>query len=145
MNTIEKQILEEYVRKYQIANISYKMMGIMLDENYVEARIKLFDIEHMYIYGGTRIAVQLYRVAKNNTDIKGIVDRTCRIATNDNVSVISLEDFRVIYSGEKVIVTALRSFQEIKKDIELFVNAKDIIHIGELLMGSNKGIGEYFE
>ena len=33
MNEIEKQILEDYARKYSIARMSYKIMGMMLDEN----------------------------------------------------------------------------------------------------------------
>lgn len=145
MNEIEKQILEDYARKYSIASISYKMLGLMLDEKYVEERLKLFGIKQMYIYGGTYMAIQLYRMGKKYTDIKGIVDKSCRIAINDNISVIALDEFKEIYSGEKVIITSIRFFQEIKKDIEVFVNTRDIINIGELIMGITKGIGEYLE
>ena len=43
--------------------------------------------------------------------------------------------FKEIYNNEKVVVASLRFFQEIKKDIESFVNADNIMNIGELLMG----------
>lgn len=135
MNEIEKQILEDYARKYSIASMSYKIMGMMLDEKYVKERISAFNINHMYIYGGTYMAVQLYRSGGKFTDIKGIVDKSCRIAKNDNISVITLDDFKKVYNGENVIVASLRFFQEIKKDIELFVNTDNIMNIGELLMG----------
>lgn len=145
MNEIEKQILDEYVRKYSIANVSYKMLGMMLDESIVEERLKLFGIEQMYIYGGTYMAVQLYRAAKSIVDIKGVVDKSRRIAINDNVSVITLDEFKSVYRGEKVIVTSIRFFQEIKKDVGVFVNAEDIISISELLLGTAKSIGECLE
>ena len=145
MNEIEKQILEDYTRKYSVASVSYKMMGIMLDERYVQERLKLFGIEQMYIYGGTYMAVQLYRVGRNIVDIRGIVDKARRIATNDNVSVITLNEFKEVYNNEKVVVTSIRFFQEIKKDIGMFVNAEDIISIGELLLGIVKGCEECLE
>lgn len=135
MNEIEKQILEDYAKKYSIASMSYKIMGMMLDEKYVEERISTFNIKSMYIYGGTYMAVQLYRSGEKFTDIKGIVDKSCKIAINDNISVITLDDFKKVYNGENVIVASLRFFQEIKKDIELFVNTDNIMNIGELLMG----------
>ena len=135
MNEIEKQILEDYARKYSIASMSYKIMGMMLDEKYVKERLRAFNINHMYIYGGTYMAVQLYRSGRKFTDIKGIVDKSCRIAINDDVSVIALDAFKEIYNNEKVVVASLRFFQEIKKDIESFVNADNIMNIGELLMG----------
>lgn len=145
MNEIEKQILEEYARKYSVASASYKMLGIMLDERYVEERLKLFGIEQMYIYGGTYMAVQLYRAGKNIVDIKGIVDKSRRVAINDNVPLLTLDEFKEVYSSEKVIVTSIRFFQEIKKDIGLFVNEKDIISVGELLMGVADDVGNHLE
>ena len=53
MNDIEKRILEDYARDYNVESESYQMLGIMLDENFVENRLRMFSINHMYIYGGT--------------------------------------------------------------------------------------------
>ena len=53
MNDIEKRILEDYARDYNVESESYQMLGIMLDENFVEHRLRMFSINHMYIYGGT--------------------------------------------------------------------------------------------
>lgn len=103
MNDAEKRILEDYAFKYSVANMSYNILGRMLDEEYLKKKIRAFGINHMYIYGGTYMAVQLYRASKKHTDIKGIVDKSCRIAINDKVSVITLDEFKEIYNGEKVI------------------------------------------
>ena len=69
MNEIEKQILEEYVDKFSIAAKSYELMGKMLDEKFVKERLDMFHIGDAYIYGGTYMASQLYRVAKKYINI----------------------------------------------------------------------------
>lgn len=135
MNENEKQIMEEYVKNYSIAAVMYRMMGRMLDEKYVEERLSLFGIKSMYIYGGTYLAVQLYRVGREFATVKGIVDKSGRLAINEQVTVLTLDEFRKAYNGETVIVTALRYFQEIKRELETFVDKKEIVDVGELMMG----------
>lgn len=135
MNEIEKQIMEEYARNYNIEAMSYELLGKMLDEKYVEQRLGMFGIDNMYIYGGTYLAVQLYRVGKKFATVKGVVDKSGRMAINEQVSVLSLDEFRRAYNGEKVIVTPLRYFQKIRKELEIFVDKKEIVDVGEFMMG----------
>lgn len=135
METIERYIVETYVKDYSIASASYEMMGLMLNNRYVEERIKLFNIEDLYIYGGTYMAFQLYRAGRNYANIKGIVDRSGKAVLKETISVLSLDTFQKQYQNEKVIVTSIRFFQEIKQDLQLFVDAGNILGIGEFLMG----------
>lgn len=135
MNEMEKQIMEEYAKNYNIEAMSYEMMGKMLDEKYVEQRISMFGISSMYIYGGSYLAIQLYRVAKNFATVKGVVDKSGRLAVNEQISVLTLDEFRKTYNGEKVIITPPRYFQEIRKELETFVDKKEIMDVGEFMMG----------
>lgn len=135
MNKTEKQILDEYIRDYNVSDMSYKLMGIMLDEKYVEKRLKLFNINEMYIYGGSYMAVQLYQIGKKYTIIKDVVDKSGQVVLSHLISVITLDELRKKYNGEKILIASVRFFQEIKEDLELFVSTKDIVGIGELLMG----------
>lgn len=135
MKKEEKLILEEYARDYSIELMSYEIMGLMLNDKYVEERLKLFNIKSMYIYGGTYMAVQLYRVGKKYTTIKGVVDKSGKIVLNDKISVFTLNEFRERYCGEKVIVTPMRFFQEIRKDLGSFVDLQNILTVGELMLG----------
>ena len=89
MNDTEKQIIEEYSREYNIAAISYQILGKMLNEKYVEQRLNMFKISNMYIYGGTYLAVQLYRVGKKFTAVQGIVDKYNKPVIKEPVSVLS--------------------------------------------------------
>ena len=135
MNAVEKQILSEYEKGYNVEALSYQIMGKLLDEKYVKERFKMFDVERLYIYGGTYMGVQLYRAGKTYADILGIVDRSGKIISNDNIPVITLDEFRKDYTGGKVVITPLYYFQEIKEDLARVIDTKDILDIAELLMG----------
>lgn len=135
MNKLEEKILEEYSIGYSAEVISYEVMGRMLDNRYTKERLQLFDIRSMYIYGGTYMAVQLYRIGKQYVDVRGIVDKYGKIIGNHRIPVMMLDELKEKYAGEKIVVTPIRFFQEIKSEIEQFVNKEDIIGIGELFLG----------
>ena len=135
MNKIEKEILNLYATDCSIGEISYSMMGKMLDERYVKERLELFDIKEMYLYAGSYLAVQLYRAASKYISIKGIVDKNGKIPVSDNIPVFILNDLKKQYNGEKIVVTSVRYYLEIKKELEQFIESRNIIFIGELMFG----------
>ena len=135
MNLIEKKIFNEYDSDCFVEAISYEAMGKMLDENYVKERFRMFDLRELYIYGGTYLAVQLYRVGKRHVDIRGIVDRSGKLIMDEEASVITLDELKNIYSGETIVITPLRYFHKIRNELLKFVEDKNIVGIGELLLG----------
>ena len=135
MDKIEKQILQEYSINYSDAALSYEIMGLMLDEEYVEERLRKYDISNMYIYGGTYMGIQLYRIGVKSLNVLGIVDKYGKVLGNEKIQIIMLDELSSVYKGEKVVVTPIRFFEEISKDLEMFVDKKNIIGIGELLLG----------
>ncbi|MCI9401945.1 MAG: hypothetical protein HFJ07_19775 [Lachnospiraceae bacterium] len=135
MNEIEQQILEEYAEKCSIGEKSYELMGKMLDAEFVKERLRMFHISDAFIYGGTYMAAQLYRVAKNYINIPAIVDKAGKMLTNENIKIITLEDLRQCYGGEKIIVTPIQFYSQIKSDLIRFADSENIIFIGELLEG----------
>lgn len=134
MNELEEKILDEYVFNYRVASESYRMMGKMLDEVFVLERLKLYNISDVYIYGGTYLATQLYRVIHSKVNVKGIIDKN-KHAVKINDTIYTLEDIKKIYLNEKIIVTPLRYYKEIYADLMQFVPKENIIFLGELLEG----------
>lgn len=135
MNELEEKILDEYAFYYRVEAESYKMMGKMLDESMIYKRLKLYNISELYIYGGTYLAAQLFRVAQSKVDIKGIVDRDGRLAVKINVPVYTLEDLKKMYINEKIIITPPQYYREIKKSLLQFAKEEDIIFLGDFLEG----------
>ncbi|MCI9602598.1 MAG: hypothetical protein HFI17_19300 [Lachnospiraceae bacterium] len=135
MNKIEREIFENYARDYKIESISYQILGMMLDEKYVVERLKMFGLNNIYIYGGTYMAIQLYRIGKKHIKIKGIVDKSGRMVLNEKVTVMLLDELKKKYENEFIIVTPLRYYSEIKRELEQFVDTTKIMDIGELFFG----------
>lgn len=135
MNRIEEQILEEYAENYCIESKSYELMGKMLDIEFLRERCKLFDIFDTYIYGGTYLAAQLCYMMKNEINILGIVDKAGKVLIQSDIKVLDLSDLMEHYNGEKIIVTPIRYYMQIKEDLIRFADEKNIIFVGELLEG----------
>jgi len=135
MNKTEEEILNLYATDCSIGEISYSLMGKMLDDRYVEKRLKLFGIKEMYLYAGSYLAIQLYRAANKYISVKGIVDKNGKVPVSDNIPVFLLEDLKKQYNGEKIVVTSAKYYTEIRKELEQFIEKKNIIYIGELIFG----------
>lgn len=135
MNNIEEQIFDIYAMDCSVAGMSYTLLGKMLNEKFVAERLKLFGINKMYLYAGTYMAVQLYRVGKKYITINGIVDKNGKIPFDDDIPVLTLDEWKKQYNEEKVVITSVRYYKEIKKELEQFIDSKNIIYIGELLLG----------
>ena len=132
---IEEKILEEYILHYRVEAESYRMMGKMLDEQLVKKRLELYEISDMYIYGGTYLAVQLYRAVGNNANIRGIADKAGKIIVKVNVPVLTLEDLKKESQNEMVIITPPIFYKEIKSELLTFIEEKNILFLGEFLEG----------
>jgi hypothetical protein len=135
MNDMEEKILNSYKRDYESEKASYRILGQMLDEDFVRKRIKFFGIEHMYIYGGTYMAIQLYRASCNYIDVKGIVDKSSKLVGKDDIRVFNLDEFKGIYYDEKIIVTPIIYYSSIRDDLKTFIDIDNIICIAELMEG----------
>ena len=137
LNKIEKQILEEYSIGYSVEAMSYEIMGKMLDEEFIEERLRKFEITNLYVYGGTYMGIQLYRIGRKYVNVLGIVDKYGKTLGNEKISVMMLDELKEKYKDEKIVVTPIRLFKEIYGELEGFVDKKNIIGIGELVLGLN--------
>jgi len=132
---IEEQILEEYIADYESEAASYRLLGKMLNEEFVYKRLKMFDIQEMYIYGGTYLAAQLYKIAGKYVHVKGIIDKSRKNIVNDDVPIFDIEELRDRYMGEKIIITLIRYYKEIEESLLEFADIDNLFNIGELMEG----------
>lgn len=135
MKKIESKIIEEYTKLYRIEAESYNMMGKMLNEQLVKSRVEKLNIKNVYLYGGTYLAAQFCRAVNDNTYVKAVVDKNGISQTKLDVPILTLEELQKVYSGEVVIVTLLKYYNEIKKDLMKFVDENKIMTLGYFLEG----------
>jgi len=132
----EEKIFDLYVREYYIESANYRLMGKMLDKEFVNQRMKAKQIEQLYIYGGTYLGIQLYNAIEDKNKILAIADKNGMLAVKmHGIPVIKIDELKKQYSGEKIIVTPLPFYSEIKAELSEFVKEHNILLIGELLEG----------
>ena len=131
-----EQLLDAYEYEMEIALNNYNMMGQMLDVAYVQSRLRFWEINELYIYGGGYTGIQLYNAAKEFANVQAIVDKTGALLVNiPDIPVINMEEFRSQYQNQKVIITPNKFYQEIQNDISSFVPQEKMIYLGEFLGG----------
>lgn len=135
MNDIEEKILELYIKEYKSEAASYRILGEMMNNVNVSERLRMFGIDKMYIYGGTYLAIQLYKASNNYVDVKGIVDKSRRLICKADIPVYDLKEFKDIYNGEKIIITPIFYYKTINEELQSFIDGENIIYIGELIEG----------
>lgn len=131
-----EELIDYYAEDYKIESFSYKMMGKLLETENVRSRLKAYGIQELYIYGGGFLGVQLYNAVKEYTDVKAVVDKSGGISVDvQGIYSISVEELENVYSGERIIITPVRYYKVVKKDLIRFVEEKNILFLGEFLEG----------
>lgn len=132
----EDELFELYVRDYRIEELSYKWMGKLLERERIKKRIDYYDIHELYIYGGGYLGVQLYNAVCDMVNVIGVVDKKGILSVDVNgIHTISLNDMRNEYNGEKVIITPVKYYENIKNDLKEFVDEGSILFLGDFLEG----------
>lgn len=135
MNVLEN-LIDIYARDVEIANCKLDMMGKMLDTNYLKKRIGCLKVSELFIYGGGYLGIQFYRNICNAVNVLSVIDKSGRLVLDlDDIPVINISQLKKMYNGQKVIITPIMYYQEIKKELVSFIPEESILFLGEFLGG----------
>ena len=130
------KILDLYAEDFRLNYCSYNMMGRMLEKRYIKERIELAKIKNVYIYGGGYLGIQLYYAIKDLTNVESIADKSGGICIEDrSIPVVTFEQMKNSYQGQKIIITPIRYYSTIKRELMQFADERDILYLGEFLEG----------
>lgn len=133
---IQQSLIDSYAVDMEILSNKYDLMVKMLDIQLLQSRIKLLEVSELYIYGGGYSGIQLYRSLKSLIHVLAIVDKSgALLLDNADIPVINLYDFQEKYVDQKVIITPMLYYQEIREELSSFVSDDKMIYIGEFLGG----------
>lgn len=132
-NTI-RCLVDYYRHENDILFNSYNLMGMLLDEQLVERRIKELMLEQCYVYGGGFLGIQCFKAIEKFSDVKGIVDKKGILKFDIPRCVcLDFEKFKRKYQGEKIIVTPVQYITEIHRELMEFVSNDNQIFLGEFI------------
>ena len=130
------EILEEYAYESEIFSASYELMGQMLDREYVKNRLEMLELFDVYIYGGGYLGIQLYNAINLFVNISGVVDKSGKLLLEiSDIPIIDLNEFRSQYRQQRVIITPIKHYKSIYKELSEFVPKDKILYLGEFLGG----------
>lgn len=136
MLNIPDELLDVYAEELAIAECSFEMMGKLLDVDCLKKRIGYLNDNELYVYGGGYLGIQFYRACNKLIKILSIVDKQgCLRFDIPDIPVTNLDGLKKAYRGEKIIITSVRYYQEIQKDLLSFVPKSQILFLGEFLGG----------
>lgn len=131
-----EELIDRYAEDYRIESFSYKMMGKLLETEKVKKRLKIYGIHELYIYGGGYLGVQLYNAVNGFADVKAIVDKSGGISVDvSGIHSISVKDLEKQYANEKIIITPVRYYAAVRRDLIRFIDGENILYLGEFLEG----------
>ena len=131
-----ENLLNEYAYESEIFSASYELMGQMLDRKYVKKRVEMFELSDVYIYGGGYLGIQLYNAINKLVNVLSVVDKNGKLILEiSDISVIDLDEFRAVYRQQRVIITPIKHYKSIYKELSEFVPKDKMIYLGELLGG----------
>lgn len=136
MLTIPNELLDAYAEDLAIAECSIEMMGKLLDQEYLKKRLASLNAHELYVYGGGYLGIQFYCACNKLIKILSMVDKQGCLRLNiADIPVTDLAGLKEAYRDEYIIVTPVRYYQEIQKDLLLFVPKTRILFLGEFLGG----------
>ena len=133
---ISEELIDSYGNELDIFKLSYNLMGMLLDTASVHKRINSLGDTELFIYGTNYLGIQLYRTIRDFIKVIAVVDKYGNICLPVlDVPVISLQQFAEQYHGQKVIITPVKYYQEIRHDLKAFVPDDKMLYLGEFLEG----------
>ena len=132
-----EELIEAYENEVDILSASYEMMGILLNSEAVADKLRERAISELYIYGGGYLGIQFYKAINKAVKVHAIVDKSggLNIEVPEKIPVISLEAFEKTYQGQAVVITPVKYYYAIQKDLLRFVAKEKLLYLGELLGG----------
>ena len=125
-------LIDIYGYQSEIFSKSYYMMGRLLDKNFIKEGVQKRELSDIYIYGGGYLGIQLYKAIIPYVNVLSIVDQKGKLMIDmEDISIIDMCSFQAQYQDEIVIVTPLRYYRGIYRDLRMFVAKDKIIFLEE--------------
>ncbi len=129
------ELIDIYGYQAEIYGKSYIMMGRLLDPDFVKQMTEKGNLSDIYIYGGGYLGIQLYRAISPIVNVLSLVDKKGKLLIDsiDDIPIMNMDNFQKNYNNQMVIVTPLKFYREIYRELKGFVPKDKIIFLEEFV------------
>lgn len=133
MTETERSIFNSHVRKEELLQIKFELMGQLLRRDTVQRIIEEHAWQSIYIYGGAYLGIQACCAFRNFIDVVGVIDRAGELVVpRDDIEVIVPEDLAMIDDDLPIIITPLEYARVIREHLLKYRSEERIFYINEL-------------
>lgn len=135
MNELD-ELLDACTYELEIFSSGYRMMGQLLDREYVKNKIEILGLSEIYIYGGGYLGIQLFNAVNQFVNILSVVDKSGKLLLDiSGIPVIDLNEFKSVYNQQRVIITPIKHYKSIYTELSEFIPGNKMVCLGEFLGG----------
>ena len=133
MTEMERKIFDSHVRKEELLQLKFELMGQLLRPDTVKRIIDEHAWQSIYIYGGAYLGIQAYCAFRQFIDVPCVIDRAGELMVpRDDIKVILLEDLAKTDNDFPVIITPLEYAREIRDNLLNYRCEERIFYLNEL-------------
>lgn len=133
MTKTERAIFDSHVRREELLQIKFELMGQLLRPDTVKGIIEKHAWQSVYIYGGAYLGVQACCAFRQFIDVVGVIDRAGELMIpREDIKVILPEDLAKIDNDLPIIITPLEHAQAIYNVLLRYRREERIFYLNEL-------------
>jgi len=133
MTKTEREILDSHVRREELFQIKFELMGQLMRPEKVKSIIDAHAWQSLYIYGGGYLGIQAYNAFRRFIDVAGVIDRTGELLVpRDDITVFLPEELAKIKNDLPIIITPLEHARVIRNTLLDYRSEERIFYLNEL-------------
>lgn len=133
MTKTQRDIFDSYVRRKELFQIKFELMGQLLRRDTVKRIVDTYAWQSIYIYGGGYLGIQAYDAFCHFIDVAGVIDRTGELLVpRDDIDVFLPQDLAKMEDDLPIIITPLEYARDIRNDLLKYRSEERIYYLNEL-------------
>ncbi|MDE6600761.1 MAG: hypothetical protein K2K90_01080 [Lachnospiraceae bacterium] len=133
MTETERSIFDSHVRKEELLQIKFELMGQLLRPDVVKNIVDAHAWQSIYIYGGAYLGIQACCAFRQFIDVPCVIDRAGELMMpRDDIEVILPEDLARIDNDLPIIITPLEHARAIRDQLINYRSGERIFYLNEL-------------
>lgn len=133
MTGTQRDIFDAHVRKEELLQIKFELMGQLLRRDIVKRIVDMYKWQSLYIYGGGYLGIQAYDAFHHFINVAGVIDQKGELlVSRDDIQVFLPQDLAKMEDDLPIIITPLEYARDIRNNLLKYGSEERIFYLNEL-------------